>query len=136
MSGFPADVVELVYVRSSYLCEVAVVCNSWVHTGPLHHRQARGMGGTSNPNVNAVTNSLAACLACHAWVEAHPEQSRVAGWMVPFGKDPALVPVLYRGGGRVLLTADGGVTPYVPDDPAADEFDREWARAKDERDRP
>ncbi len=137
-TGFPLAVMDLIVDRSGGLCEVGVACDGWTHanylmSGPPHHRRARGMGGTSDPDglANSAANGLAACVACHSWIEAHPDGARVAGWMLRFGQDPVAVPVLYRGRGRVLLGVDGTTVDYVPDDPDADGFDAAWSEYRD-----
>lgn len=61
----------------------------------MHHRQARGMGGSKIRN--GVENLLHLCEPCHRWVEAHPTDAYQWGWKVRRGLDPATIPVLYRG---------------------------------------
>jgi len=137
-TGFPLAVMDLIVDRSGGLCEVGVACDLWTNanylmSGPPHHRRARGMGGTSDPDglANSAANGLAACVPCHSWIEANPDGARVAGWMVPFGVDPTIVPVLYRGSGRVWFRPDGTKEDYVPDEPGADEFDAAWSEYRD-----
>lgn len=93
----------------------------WLETHSFHHRQPRGAGGTSRPEVNSPANVLLLCgtgtEGCHGFVEAHRRSAEQEGWLVRHGLDPADVPVTVFAGGdadlattftrRVLLTADG-----------------------------
>ncbi len=76
----------------------------------MHHRQARGMGGTRK--VDRASNLVMLCgsgtTGCHGWVESHRTQSLADGWLVRQTADPALIPVL-RWGVLVYLEDDGGV---------------------------
>lgn len=93
----------------------------WLETHSFHHRQPRGAGGSSRPEVNSPANILLLCgtgtQACHGFVEAHRRSAEAEGWLVRHGTDPAEVPVTVFAGGdadlahtftrRVLLTDDG-----------------------------
>jgi hypothetical protein len=78
----------------------------------VHHRRARGMGGTTDPVINTVSNLVAICGSgvtfCHGEIESHRTQGYADGWLLHAGQDPAGVPVRLRGGPLVLLTVDGG----------------------------
>lgn len=91
---------EEVAGRSLGLCERCG--RSWGEQ--MHHRQARGMGGSKIRN--GAENLLHLCGPCHWWVEAHPRESYDHGWKVRRGLDPAEVPVTYRGVVS-LLTPEG-----------------------------
>jgi hypothetical protein len=41
----------------------------------LHHIEPRRTGGNDRANI------LAICNADHAWIHAHPQQARAAGWL-------------------------------------------------------
>lgn len=77
----------------------------------IHHRQPRGMGGTSDPAANSATNLLLLCgtgtSGCHGLVESQRALAVGHGWLVPRPTDPATVPVLLFFGDRVYLTSDG-----------------------------
>jgi len=79
----------------------------------IHHRRPRGMGGSRNAAVNATTNGVVLCgsgtTGCHGWVEAHRDEARFHGWLVPQWRDPAEVPVRHYRAGWAWLTTDGWV---------------------------
>lgn len=61
----------------------------------VHHRQSRGMGGTSLPGrAYAPENLLAVCRECHDYIEAHPAWARTKGYRVDRADDPRTVPVI------------------------------------------
>jgi hypothetical protein len=107
---------RIVAERSGYCCEL---CTDQLHDGQqwtavhsYHHRQPRGMGGTSRPDVHAAYQLLLLCgsgiTGCHGRVERLRETAYAAGWLVKHGHDPADVPVLIAGHtSSVRLTADG-----------------------------
>ncbi len=70
----------------------------------MHHRQARGMGGSKIRN--GAENLLHLCEPCHRWVEANPAQSYVEGLKVRRGLSSGDTPVNYRGE-YALLTPSG-----------------------------
>ncbi len=111
-----------VLLRAMGLCEV---CGNQLHGGDewravhsFHHRQARGMGGSSRPEVNSPANVLLVCgtgtTGCHGFIEAHRTAAELEGWLVRHGLDPATVPVTVhdaydptRATRRVLLDHHG-----------------------------
>lgn len=104
----------LVAERAAYACELcgrALVeaDGGWVVTHSFHHRQARGMGGSSRPDVNSPANILLLCgtgtTGCHGFVEAHRTSAEAEGWLVRHGQDPAAVEV------TVLAVIDGMFAP-------------------------
>jgi len=96
---------------------------AWLEEHSFHHRQPRGMGGTSNDAANSPSNLLLLCGSattkdgCHAFVESHRRSAEGEGWLVRRPTDPATVPVTVFAGGdadlattftrRVLLTDEG-----------------------------
>ena len=115
----------LVLDRAAGCCEM---CGRLLHDGydwlevhSFHHRQPRGMGGTSAVAANSAANLLLLCGTgtdgCHGFVEAHRTSAEEEGWLVRHGLDPAEVPVTVFAGGdadlahtftcRVLLTDEG-----------------------------
>ena len=63
----------------------------------IHHRRARGAGGTRRPDTNLPSNALYVCDACHRRIESQRTEALAAGWLVPQNGLPAAVPVMYRG---------------------------------------
>lgn len=79
----------------------------------IHHRQPRGMGGSSDPALGEASNGLAVCghgtAGCHGRIEANRPEAIAAGYIVPNGELPADVPVVLYAFGRVRLLDDGNV---------------------------
>mgnify|MGYP000872268132 FL=1 len=77
----------------------------------IHHRQPRGMGGSSVEAINTAPNLLLVCgsgtTGCHGLIESQRAISKANGWLVPHPTNPADVPVLIFAGVRVYLTPDG-----------------------------
>lgn len=77
----------------------------------IHHRQPRGMGGTSDLAANSATNLLLLCgtgtSGCHGMVETQRALAVEHGWLVPRPTNPADVPALLFFGDRVYLTPNG-----------------------------
>jgi 5-methylcytosine-specific restriction protein A len=111
---------DLVYERDGYCC---VWCGRQLLTGPrsLQHRQARGMGGTTDPAANNPSNLILLCGSattpggCHLWAEQRGDDARIAGLWVPSWQNPADVPVLHAAYGPCLLADDGSVIPLEKD---------------------
>lgn len=107
---------DLVMERDGYCC---AWCGRQLLTGlrSLQHRQARGMGGTTDPAANNPSNLLLLCGSattpggCHLFAEQRSEEARIAGLWVPSWRDPADVPVLHAAYGPCLLLDDGSVEP-------------------------
>ena len=77
----------------------------------VHHRQPRGMGGSSVEAINTAPNLLLVCgsgtTGCHYLIESQRALSYSNGWLVQRPTNPATVPVLIFAGVRVYLTTDG-----------------------------
>jgi hypothetical protein len=105
---------NLVAERASYACEVCGVRlhdgTSWTRAHSFHHRQPRGAGGSSRPDVNSPANILLTCgtgvTGCHGMIESNRAIAYRRGWLVKHGLDPATVST-HLHAGVVLLTADG-----------------------------
>ena len=105
-----SDVVRArVMARSGGFCEVrATVC--WDEGSQLHHRRARGMGGSRNPATGQASNALCVCVPCHSHAESNRAEALDRGWLVRQGADPRRVPV-WRYRRWVLLDDEGGICP-------------------------
>lgn len=97
-----------------------------------HHRDPRGMGGTSRKGIHRVCNLLHLCASCHAWIESFRDLAETGGWLIPSGTDPARRPVWLHGvlywAGWWLLDDHGSLTPVdaeeraLPDRPILPEW--------------
>lgn len=81
----------------------------------VHHRCARGMGGSSDPRTHDLANLVSLCRPCHSWAHSRPLEAAVDGYIVVRGDDPAGVPVLWHGQmanltsrGTILIPAKTG----------------------------
>jgi 5-methylcytosine-specific restriction protein A len=88
----------------------------------VHHRRARGMGGTSRPAHLRRSNLVTLCRRCHDRVEAHPMVARALGYRLDRGSDPEEVAVwaaTLLGSGWTRLFDDGslGLDPLAPPAP-------------------
>jgi hypothetical protein len=105
---------ELVLERDDYRC---ACCDNTVYGRPysLQHRDARGMGGTSLPEINSPTNLITLCGSatspngCHLACEQREERLNELGFWLKRGQDPATTPVAHAVYGWCLLLPDGGV---------------------------
>lgn len=99
------DVKPIVWTRDQGLC-----CSCWERADEYHHRQPRGMGGSSrNTTIHSPAAILSFCRACHARAESERAWAEVNGYLVRRGvADPAEVPVQYRSR-WALLDHDGGL---------------------------
>ena len=91
MSGVPYRTLRLVLDRAQGRCER---CDS-ANVADIHHRRARGMGGTRDPEIHAPANLVVLCRDCHTFVEHNRAEATEQGWLVPRRdpRDPADVPV-------------------------------------------
>jgi hypothetical protein len=103
---WPAKVTAAVQDRSGFVCEG---CGQRPATN-IHHRKYVSRGGKSE-----IVNALHLCgmgnvlgAGCHG--VAHSAEGHELGWSVNSWADPALTPVLWRGG-MSWLTTDGRVEP-------------------------
>ena len=102
-SGPDNSTVAAVLERSGYRCEACgkLVGDQRGTDYSIHHRRARGMGGTRWFGCNLPSNLLVLCgsgtTGCHGYVEAHRFHAANAGWLVSRYKDPADTPVEVQG---------------------------------------
>lgn len=97
--------------------DTCVVCGVVVTGRPasIHHRRNRGMGGSSDPRINDVTNLVVVCgdgtSGCHGMLTDRPWEldAEKHGWIIGRNSiaDPALVPVLVAWLGWCLPTPSG-----------------------------
>lgn len=116
-TGPAPDVVEQVYERAGYSCEV---CTEQVGDRRgvdhhIHHRRPRGAGGSRRADTNLPSNLLLLCPGCHQDIESHRGVAQSMGWLVVQGVDPASVAVLVQRNRWVYLTADGGISDEPPE---------------------
>src|SRR5215472_344856 len=62
----------------------------------VHHRKLKGMGGSKL--LDTPENLISLCRYCHSWIHLHPTAARNAGYIVPTGRDPEIVPVNVHSG--------------------------------------
>ncbi|WPH57747.1 hypothetical protein [Mycobacterium phage WXIN] len=75
----------------------------------LHHRRARGAGGSRRTDTNTAANCFAICAPCHLYVESNRTEAQDNGWLVRQGHSPGATPILYRQSQWVLLRDDGSI---------------------------
>lgn len=108
-TGPSQDVVDAVYERAHFSCEL---CG--IGLGPMrgrdhhiHHRRARRMGGSQQPDTNQPQNLLLLDSSCHERVEKERDAAYAGGWLVRQEADPATVELLIHGTRWVWLSSDG-----------------------------
>jgi 5-methylcytosine-specific restriction protein A len=116
-TGPVADVVEVVYERAQWSCEI---CTEGVGDRRgvdhhVHHRRPRAAGGSRRADTNLPSNLLLLCPVCHGQVESHRAVAQSMGWLVVQGVNPAEVAVLVQRDRWVYLTADGRYADSPPD---------------------
>lgn len=78
----------------------------------VQHRKPRGMGGSSNPEINSPANLLWVCgtgtTGCHGWMERNRTEALAAGWLVPSAVKAESIPVQTWDGRFVFLDDDCG----------------------------
>jgi 5-methylcytosine-specific restriction protein A len=102
---------EIVYARAGNVCEI---CYRPPHMGSLHHRKARGMGGSRAKWINLPANLMLVCgsgtTGCHGKIESYRERSFDAGWLLRWGEDAEVKPFVDGHGDWWRLDNDGGKT--------------------------
>ncbi len=112
MTGFPPAIRQLIIDRQHHAC---ARCCRWLLDGytQIHHRRARGAGGTRCPESNLPANGLALCLQCHRHIEAERREAYKLGHLIRTYQRPCDVPVWYLG--HWVQLHDSGETVPVPD---------------------
>jgi Predicted restriction endonuclease len=116
-TGPDRDVVDAVYERAQWSCEVCCV-GVGDRRGVdhhIHHRRPRALGGSKRADTNLPSNLLLLCPDCHADIESHRAIAQSMGWLVPQVADPAAVAVLVQRDRWTYLTADGRYSANPPE---------------------
>lgn len=110
-TGPSIGVRQAVHTRSGGVCER---CRRATAVD-VHHRRARGMGGSSWPGINKITNLVDLCRPCHEWTEGHLSDAEATGWKIRLGStiDPGTVPLRPVVGPAWLPAEDGGRWEHV-----------------------
>lgn len=81
----------------------------------VQHRDARGMGGTTNPLINSPANLIllagTGTSGCHGRVERRSGDDNRLGYWLRNGQKPERTPVFHWWLGWVLLGHDGAMDP-------------------------
>lgn len=113
-TGPSAAVRRLVRERWGFRCAacgISVIGRDW----SIQHRQARGMGGTSDPAVNLPSNLVLLCGSatspggCHPLCEQRDPDMHGRGFWLYSWEDPKAVPVM------VASEHGSGVTAWLDD---------------------
>lgn len=88
----------------------------------IQHRRPRGMGGTSDPAANSLSNLVLMCgtgvTGCHGLAESRDPEMNARGFWLTFGEPPAETPVMlaseHGSGVLVWLDDDGGYSAAPP----------------------
>lgn len=114
----PSGVRAVVLARDGHRCARCDVSCLNVPAS-VHHRKARGMGGTRDPRSSDPRNLILLCgtgtTGCHDWVESHRDAARDAGWLLR-GYHELDRPLITRLGTRIVLFADGSREDIWPQD--------------------
>lgn len=99
MSRIPEAEAEAVHERAGGYCEACAYPLGGWPLPELHHRHARGMGGSGNhfPWIDLAVNLMLVHSACHngaRWsIHGRGDRSERLGHIVRYGTDPATVTV-------------------------------------------
>ena len=112
MTGIPYRTLRLVLDRSGDMCER---CGS-LSPADVHHRRARGMGGTRDPEIHSPANLVVLCRDCHTFVEHNRAEATEQGWLVPRRdpRHPRDVPVFADGVWYLVTPFQLQVQDYNP----------------------
>jgi 5-methylcytosine-specific restriction protein A len=106
-TGPTEKVRDIVKARARGLCER---CGKH-RGGHIHHRDPRGMGGTSRPEANLPSNLLYLNPSCHEWTEHNRSEALDLGLLLHDGDNPRREKVFRRGEWRWLDNAGGFEPP-------------------------
>lgn len=112
MSGIPRKIRQQVYERDHLRCRR---CGKLGES--IQHRIPRGMGGSKDPKINALSNLVMVCgdgtRGCHGWIESHRTAAYRTGWLVHRTEDPEDVPVESVWGYEFRLLNSGEVVSLM-----------------------
>lgn len=79
----------------------------------VHHRWMRSAGEDER-----ACNRVTLCWGCHKRAHMYPQKAMEEGWLVSRYDDPLTIPVKHWMWPTwpVLLDADGGIIPVIPDE--------------------
>lgn len=96
-----------------FACSLALVHGQGGYS--IHHRRARGMGGSRRPETNLPGNLLLLCgsgtSGCHGLIEKQRQYSLDLGLLVSQHQEPVQVPVLRWRTTLVFLDNEGTFRP-------------------------
>lgn len=95
--------------RADNRCEM---CGVRCDSGQIHHRQARGMGGSKDMESRSAANGLYLHERCHFTIERNRTEAYENGWLVHKWETSEDKPVLMWDGWKTL-GADGSLTAVV-----------------------
>lgn len=100
---------KAVLLRDSALC---LRCGALAND--VHHRIARGSGGSANPEISfGMANLTSLCRSCHDHIERHRDESYRLGWLIHRGDDTAeMIPLTYPD--RYVWLYDDGSQKVIP----------------------
>lgn len=111
VAAFSDEVKKAIKKRAANRCDV---CGSGVMYAHYHHRDPRGMGGSSNKSLGLPSNALYLHPKCHERIEQNRWEATINGWIITGRQDPATVPANLWDGWH-LLTEEGTLAPVPPD---------------------
>lgn len=105
-TGFSAKTAATVLDRDGHRCVVQTRCDGRPKAHlTVNHIVNRGIGGSSDPGINAVTNGISCCGPCNGWLEDFPLVAYRYGWKRRHGAPDG--PVLYPDGEWYELLPNG-----------------------------
>lgn len=96
--------------RAGGRCEL---CGVGVSMGQIHHRQARGMGGTVRVEARSPANGLYLDMKCHERIERNRSEAYENGWLVHKWESSEERPVKMFDG-WYMLAGDGSLERLSP----------------------
>lgn len=122
VAGPSRETMQLLTARSLMHCEVAHTCDGQYLSGErslnwsAHHRKARGMGGSRNPDINQPANLLMVCgsgtTGCHGFIESNRLWAYELGLLIYTVAEREITPAYLRHG-NVRLDDAGSWTYAV-----------------------